>query len=513
VTRLLTLACLTACSDDAIQFADPGPLGPGGEQSFRFGAATAATQLDEGNEHVDWWVWTQPEPEGLGQGAAPLGEASRGYANALSDVDLIVETNLDSYRFSMEWARIEPARDAVDEEALVHYDGVVDKLVANDIRPMITLHHFSNPVWVDDPRRAAECPDGPTDADLCGWPHGAPEILDELREHALLLGARYGDRVDDWVTVNEPINYVLASHGLGVFPPGRSMYLGDFSGFVEVVRNYVRAHVVMYEALKEADTVDADGDGVAANVGLTLNVNNWVPARDGEVSTDPEDVAAADRVRYVYHHLFVDAIRQGAWDTDLDGTMDVDEPDWAGKIDWLGFQYYAEIGVTGRLQALQGVDATVCIDILDGGSCLTPDDPTKWIPSMNYAYAEEGTYTNLMDFSSRWPDLPLVITEAGLATRRGARRAEGIVRALEQTQRALDNGADVRGYYHWSLIDNFEWVEGYEPRFGLYGVDFEGDYSRTPTEGATVLGEIAGKRKVTHRHRLTHGGTGPLTPE
>jgi beta-glucosidase/6-phospho-beta-glucosidase/beta-galactosidase len=197
-------------------------VGEAGKGGFRFGASSAATQIEDQNHAVDWAVWTAPEAEGgLGKGEDPLGDASLGYTKAIEDVGLLVELGVDSYRFSIDWARVEPERDVIDEEALAHYDAFLDALVAAGIRPMVTIHHFSNPVWVDDPR-GVDCAGGPTDQNLCGWnhPEGAPLVLAELDEHVRLLAERFGDRVDEWCTVNEPINYMLAGYGIGNFPPG-----------------------------------------------------------------------------------------------------------------------------------------------------------------------------------------------------------------------------------------------------------------------------------------------------
>jgi beta-glucosidase/6-phospho-beta-glucosidase/beta-galactosidase len=127
-------------------------------------------------------------------------------------------------------------------------------------------------------------------------------------------------------------------------------------------------------------------------------------------------------------------------------------------------------------------------------------------------WARGGLLGVLSDFSTRWPDLPLVVTESGIATHVGARRAEIIVRALEQIDKARQGGADVRGYYHSSIYDNFEWASGFVPKFGLYSVDLS-TYARTPTEAATVFGEIVEGRKVTSALRSKYGGSGPLTPE
>ena len=530
--RLGTLALVIAgagCSDDGSaaketgesgnvdpdpDFGEFGPLsGPEGKGSFRFGAASAATQIEDQNPNTDWYVFTLPISQGgVGKGT-PVGEAARGYSKAVEDVQLVADLNLDSYRFSIEWGRIEPQRDVIDEDGLAHYDAVLDALVEAGIRPNVTVHHFSNPIWVDDPLNI-DCVDGPTDANLCGFghPQGGPLVIEEIREHAKLLAERYGDRVDDWGTINEPINYMMASHGVGAFPPGKFEIFQFSEKLMPAIRDYLLAHAAAYEAIKTYDTVDADGDGVAAHVGLTLNVVEWVPARDNQVSDDPEDVAARDRVYFAYAYLIPEAIRQGRFDMDLDGEFELALPELEGTMDWLGVQYYIRAGVTGQNGLVPLVQATPCFDTLDQGSCLPPLDPTYCVPEMRYEYNPNAMYDILMDFSSRWPDLPMVISEGGIATEVGERRAENTVRTLEQVERAIDDGADIRGYYHWSLFDNFEWAEGFVPRFGLYRVDY-GDYSRSPTLGAEVFGEIARTRAMTEAQRSQFGGEGPLTPE
>ena len=199
-------------------------------------------------------------------------------------------------------------------------------------------------------------------------------------------------------------------------------------------------------------------------------------------------------------------------DVDLDQIREEEHPQWKNKLDWLGLQYYSRNGVSASPAMIPGVDATICAGGFDFGSCLPPVDETHMVPSMGYEYYEKGIYNVIMDMKKRYPTVPFVITEAGIATKVGKRRAENTIRTLEQIHRAMDDGADVRGYYHWSLMDNFEWSEGYEPQFGLYTVDRE-TYDRTPTEGATVLGELSKARKITEAQREEYGGTGPMTPE
>jgi beta-glucosidase/6-phospho-beta-glucosidase/beta-galactosidase len=510
-----------ACSDSGtgpldLIFPSMGSLSlPGGRGSFRFGVATAATQIEDQNTATDWYLWTEPTAQGgLGNGAAFVDDAVMGYTEAIPDVALLQQLGVDSYRFSMEWARIEPTKGQIDESALQHYSDVLDALVAAHIRPLVTIHHFSNPVWLDDPRDTS-CKNGPSDANLCGLgnPTGGPLVVQAFADHAALLAQRFGDRVDEWGTVNEPINYLIASYGLGQFPPGKFFVFEPLTEFVPVLRDYIRAHVAMYQALKQNDTVDADGDGVAASVGMSLSTEEWVAAAQNEPSTDPLDLQALAQIDYIFNHLFVDALEMGAFDPNLDQSWSEPQPTWAGAIDWLGVQYYARVGVTGQKSLFPApIALTPCEPPLDFGSCVPPLDPTFCVPIMNYEYDPRGLYDILSDFGSRWQGLPLVVTEAGIATDVGDRRAENIVRSLEQIAQSRADGIDVRGYYHWSLMDNFEWQLGFVPHFGLYSVD-RTTFSRTPTSGATAFSAITAARTVTEDMRAQWGGTGPMTPD
>jgi beta-glucosidase len=513
---LLLIGCTSSgqtgtMTDGRMVFPPAGPVA-GDEDAFTFGVATAAAQIEDQDVASDWYAFTQPSPEGAGKGVF-VGDAVKGFTMAREDVGLLEELGMDAYRFNPSWSRIEPQRDAIDPAALAHYGTILDDMAAAGIKPMLTVHHFSSPAWVDSPLRNLACPEGPTDSDLCGWnhPEGAELILEEIAEHARLLAETYGDRVDEWCTVNEPINYIAAAYGAGAFPPGRALAF-DVETFGTVLRNYVRAHVVITEAIRQADVWDADGDGQATQIGFTLNTNKWVAAANGEVSDAEVDIAARDSLEYVYHHLFADSILNGTFDADFDGIPEESHPEWVDHLDFLGVQYYARLGVSGSPALLPGIEATPCYAGLTDFACVPPVDASKWVPDMHYELDETGAYDVLMDFADRWPGLPLLVSESGLATHTGVRRSEHIVRALEQIQAAREDGADVRGYYHWSLMDNFEWAEGFEPRFGLYQVDLS-TYERTPTHGADTYAEITAGRSLTAQMRETYGGTGPMTPE
>jgi beta-glucosidase len=513
---VLALPAIVACGEDPpsdLTYGTPGPLaGEAGRGSFRFGAASAATQIEDMNPTTDWYLWTQPiEEGGLGRGTF-VGEAARGFTLVNEDLGLVQSLGLDSYRFSIEWARVEPARDQIDEAALLHYQQQLEAMRSMGIRPLVTLHHFSNPVWIDDPRDPG-CANGPTDANLCGLggPGGA-QVVAEMEQHARLLAERFGGLVDEWGTLNEPMIYLVAAYGLGQFPPGK-ITINDVTGeLVPTVRDYVSAHAAMAKVIKAADTIDSDGDGVAAAVGLSMSVADWQPSRANASSTNVDDIAARDRLIYAFHYVFVDSVIHGTFDADLDGVSDEQHPEWVGTLDWLGLQYYFRAGVTGASTLIPVIEATPCFGGFDLGACLPAPDASYCVPRMGYEGHADGIGDVVLAFADRYPDLPLVITEAGIATDVGRRRAENIVRNLESLERARAAGVDLRGYYHWSLTDNFEWAEGYGPHFGLHSVDYT-TYARTRTEGADALAELVADRTLTSSLRTRYGGTGPMTEE
>ncbi|HEY1815976.1 MAG TPA: family 1 glycosylhydrolase [Kofleriaceae bacterium] len=511
------LACVLACGNHGadtspIDYGTIGPLvGDAGKGSWRFGVATASEQIEDMNTATDWYLWTEPVADGGLGNDTFVGSATDGYTMDMSDLALIKQMGLDSYRFSIEWARIEPVQGQIDEDAIQHYRDELQALHDMGIRPIVTVHHYSMPVWVDDPRDPDCMGSAGSGGNLCGFGGGmGSAIAAAMGAHAALLAQRFGDLVDEWGTINEPVPYLLAAYGTSQFPPGK----GDISDVVGAlegpVRDYIAAHVAMYNAIKANDTIDADGDGVAAAVGMSMSVADFEPARKNEPSTNPDDIAARDRVIYIFHYLFVDAITTGMFDSDFDGTPDESHPEWANTLDWLGLQYYSRAGVTADPGLLDGV--TPCTSGLDFGACLPAPDPTYCVPQMGYESWPDGFEGVLEAYAQRYPTIPLVVTESGIASDSGRRHAENLVRSLETVEHARAKGVDVRGFYEWSLTDNFEWAKGFAPHFGLYSVDYT-SYARTPTEGATVFGQIAQSRTLTQDQREMYGGTGSMTPD
>ncbi|MFI0982692.1 glycoside hydrolase family 1 protein [Streptomyces sp. NPDC021093] len=488
---------------------------PSGKGSFRFGVSTSATQIEDQNTNNDWYLWSRPAPEGLGKSEF-VGDAVGGYTRAVEDVGLVKNLNVDSYRLSIEWSRIEPRRGQIDQAALDHYSKQIDALVAQGIRPVVTLHHFANPVWVDDPRDP-DCKNGPSDTNLCGLDHpeGGKLVVKEMAEYAKTVAARLGDRVDEWVTLNEPMVYMTFAHSFGAGPPGKAnLNPKNVDKFARAQRRYIEAHAAMYRAVKKADRVDADHDRAASSIGLAVAAQEYVPIRGGKLSDDPRDVAARDRYRYFTDYGFVDALWNGTFDKNFDGVPDEQHPEWKNTLDWLGPQLYARIGVSaaGASGSTDPSYPIINVDLCTTAPCLPYKDPSYYVPTMNYEGSVQGVYGVLKDYSKRYRGLPLVASESGIATENPKRRSEHLVRTLEQIGRARADGIDVRGYYHWSLLDNFEWLGGYKPRFGLYQVD-RATMKRTPTSAVAVYRAIAASRSLSPEIRSEYGGTGPLSPE
>jgi beta-glucosidase len=289
-------------------------------EGFRWGAAGAAHQIEGGNTNNNWYQF-ETLPEFAGKTVEPSGAGVDGYARYESDADLLVDLGADVYRLSIEWSRVEPERDVWDEAEWAHYLAVIEALRARGVEPMITLHHFTDPIWTYD-LRDLECASGPTDTNMCGWTN--PEVPAEFAEFAAEAARRFGHLVDEWTTFNEPGGYLLSGYLGGAFPPGEMNLSREDVGarILPVAAGMLDANAAAYASVKAADVIDADGDGIIARVGFTNSIQ-WILPADPD---DPADVAAADRVRGLYGYLFPDAMINGLFDRDLDGVPEEEHP-------------------------------------------------------------------------------------------------------------------------------------------------------------------------------------------
>ena len=480
---LAAVGCSSSGSGDGggADAGDAGDAGSGAREvtfpaGFLWGTATAAFQVEKGDVHTDWSHWADT-PGKIKNGDHPDVGGPDALAHVDEDIGLMTAEGHSAYRFSIEWVRIYPTRaafdsDTPDAEAITAYTTLLAKLRAAGITPMVTLAHFALPDWLDD----VTAPAMPQ-----GWER--PETSTLFVEFARRMAARFGKDVDWWITLNEPLNVVLAGYLQGSFPPGVVL---DVSRAFAVVRAEARVHAAAYDAIHAADTVDADGDGKAAWVSFAAHQRTYHPLD----AADPDDVAAAEHVRYIANLWFLNAVTHGDWDDDLDGTYDGPndkraDPTLVGRLDYVGLNYYSDTLISAhRGIVIPVINAAILQDRL-------PTDRPK--TDFFWDIYPEGFGTVLDE--AKGYGLPILVTENGIADQADVSRGRFVAEHLFQLGLAIQRGADVRGYFHWAMVDNFEWASGFCPKFGLHTVD-KATGQRTARESARVYTGIIRAGKV-----------------
>ncbi|MFN8589716.1 MAG: family 1 glycosylhydrolase [Candidatus Eisenbacteria bacterium] len=420
---------------------------------FRWGAATSAHQVEGGNTRNDWWRFERVP--GAIRGGRGSGDACRHYERFAEDFDLAAADGHGAHRLSLEWSRLEPAPGRFDAGAIAHYHAVLGALRARGLAPVVTLHHFTNPLWI---------------ADQGGWESRA--TIARFVDFARFCAGEFGGEVDDWCTVNEPEVYAFRAYAEGVWPPG----VRDRSRALGVIAHLLEAHGLAWHAIHDADRTDADGDGVAARVGFAKHHVQLVPSR----AWNPLDHLLAHFERRVFNDAVERATVDGVVDLAIPGATRVRRriDALAGALDWFGLNYYTRWHVKAFAPDPHVVPrGAPCNDL---GWELWPDGLRLAL----HAAARAGR--------------PVLVTENGVADAHDTLRPGAIVAFAEAMHRAIAEGVDVRGYLHWSLLDNFEWAEGWHGRFGLYGVDPAAPNApRVRRRSAEVLARLARANAVT----------------
>ncbi|MCX4400860.1 GH1 family beta-glucosidase [Streptomyces sp. NBC_01764] len=420
---------------------NPLPQFPPG---FLWGVSTSAHQIEGAADERDPSVWDAftAEPGHIKDGST-ADVACDHYHRYPEDVALLADLGVDAYRFSISWPRVN------SPGGLDFYDRLVDALVTAGIRPVPTLFHWDLPL---------------TSQEAGGWLNR--DTAERFAEYAGTVAARLGDRVKKWITLNEPAEHTLLGHALGAHAPGKQLLFDS----LPVAHHQLLAHGLAVRSLRAAGVTDI---GIANSHGPT-----WA------ASEQPEDVQAADFYDLLLNRLFADPLLLGQYPEDIGelmpGDVEADLKVIAEPIDWYGINYYqptkvgapegAEIEFSGltlpaelpfSVRELEGYPVT------DFGWPVVPEALTELLVGFRERYGD------------RLP--PVVITEngcsyEGIDDQERITFLDGHVRALH---RALEQGVDVRGYFVWSLLDNFEWAEGYARRFGLVHVDYD-TLKRTP---------------------------------
>ncbi len=418
-------------------------------KGFLWGASTAAAQIEgaaaedgRGASIWDAFAATQGKIKDGSTGAV----ACDHYHRYKEDIALMKRLGLDAYRFSVSWSRVLPdGVGTANEKALDFYDRLIDELLDKKIEPWLCLYHWDLP-------QALHERGGWTNRDVARW----------FEDYAALLARRYGDRVVRWATFNEPGVFTTAGYAVGYHAPG----VADLGAYLAAAHNVNRAHGASVVALRGAD--------VKGQIGVVCNQQ---PARPASPSDD--DKAAAALYDLFWNRTFADPMILGGYPEGLQPffgpfVQDGDLEAIRQRLDFLGVNHYSPTYVKSDPAAPGG---------------LAQGKPPEGAPvtMMGWEIAPKAFAQTLIQEAARYK-LPIVVTENGVADR--AEVGEGgevddplridyLAKYIGAVASAIESGARIDGYFVWSLIDNFEWAEGYEPRFGVVHVDFE-TQKRTP---------------------------------
>ncbi len=410
-------------------------------KDFLWGAGTSSHQVEGNNTNNDWWQWEQHIPLKMRSG-----QACDEWNRFEEDFKLAQSLGFTAYRFSLEWSRIEPSPGQFDNAAIEHYREMILSLKSRGIEPVVTLNHFSIPLWF---------------VRQGGWlSDKSPELFARYVQRA--IGA-LGSDVHYWVTLNEPAVYTYKSYMIGQWPPGEKSTKKAF----KVVQNLARAHVLAYVKIKESY---AQKGWKEPMVGIAQQVLIFAPCSDSSLW---DRLSASLRDRLI-NHLFVQALIRGK--ARVLGVFSMRLPR-AGTLDFIGLNYYTREYVRNRGFLLS--------DIL-GSECVSKDPGIKK-SCLGWEIYPQGLYTFIKAFSEY--KLPILITENGICTSDDTQRSEFIIEHLQYVAMAMSEGAPVIGYLYWSLLDNYEWAEGFAPRFGLIEVDYT-TQGRKVRESARKFEEI-----------------------
>ena len=414
--------------------------------SFQWGVASSAYQIegavDEGGRGPSIWDTFCHSPGKTARGET--GDVAADYYHRWEeDVRLLSQLGVQVYRFSVAWPRVQPTgRGKVNEQGLDFYDRLVDALVARNIVPCLTLYHWDLPQALQD---------------AGGWP--SRDTARYFADYAAIVAGRLGDRVTHWITHNEPWVAAFAGHFTGEHAPG----IQDPVAAFQTAHHLLLSHGLATEALRATCRRKP-------SIGLALNLNPVHPETDSEA-----DREAAQRFDGVLNRWFLDPLFRGTYPEDmvellqavLTPAAEEDMKVISTPIDWLGINYYS------RTVARRDPDFPL-IEAVE-------THPAGREYSQMWEIYPEGIYEILTRVWKDYHPPYLIVTENGIPVAdepdfdgqiRDPRRIDYLRQHLAQVHRAIADGVDVRGYYHWSPTDNFEWAHGYGKRFGLIYIDW-----------------------------------------
>lgn len=385
-------------------------------KNFLFGTATSGFQIEGNNNHSSWHDW-------INSGHIKNYLKNQTFCDHWNrideDIGLIKKLNSKTYRMGLEWSRIEPKEGIFDKEVIEHYIYEIKKIKDNKIKPLVTLHHFSNPVWFENKG---------------GWlnKRGINYFLNYTGYIVDILS----DYVQDWITINEPNIYLGMGYLKGYWPPGKKLALFKY---LHCAQNMITAHRKAYNIIHETGIKK----NVMMNVGVAHHIRNFKP-----LNKNIFNKKIIQLLNYYFHDLFLDHMTVEYINKKSDKNIIKEK-----YADFLGINYYTmdTIGISFNLHK------------------KSSDSEIK--NNLGWEVYPEGLFDICSKYYLRY-NLPIYITENGICDNNDSMRIKFIYDHVFQIKKLIDAGINIQRYYHWSLIDNFEWLEGLKARFGLIHIDY-----------------------------------------
>jgi beta-glucosidase len=508
-------------------------------KTFLWGVSTSSYQVEGDITNNDWDFFTRSQqiskristitkPSIFYKGGTqvdlqPAGDAAKFWDAKYykRDFDLARSLGLNTFRMSIEWARIEPEKDQWDQVAIDHYREMLVAMRETNLIPVVSLNHATLPLWVLTPpqeflRRRGQnllphplkdlplADPLPTDLywnSLRGWENH--ETVERFIRYVERIVLEFRDLVDYWITISEPVATIIGGGYIsGLWPPG--FFLKGKKART-VLHNLIEAHVQAYNKITALDNIDADRDGFTNKVGFTHLVMEVVPAEQSKIFgiTVKDNIEAAKNFSYFANDYFINAVINGEEDLNYLNTLQrsnrnseefIVHEDWKNKADFIGLDYYRRVYVYSN-KIVSSSSARFVGGVPINDLSIANKQPHNVLNTLGWEIYPKGLYNVIMRIENRWNNIPIFITENGIADKHDGHRAPFIVSHLQQVRRAIADGAQIIGYLYWSLVDNYEWLDNYKPegKFGLFRIDFEdqhhkdSDLIRQKTKGAEAL--------------------------
>ena len=411
------------------------------KEGLLLGVATSATQIEGGDENNNWAEFAR---EGkIYDGTSPT-RACDHYNKWREDIDLMAEMGLQIYRFGIEWSRIEPERDEIDEDALDHYREEIEYMLEKGIKPLLTLHHFTNPLWFEQ---------------AGGWTN--PDSVDMFISYVSAVIDYLGDIVDEYITINEPNVYCLNGYFYGTWPPEQK----SIFAYSRALSNMAAAHIKCYQLIHN----------MRAEMGKSreqtlVSFANHLRIFQPKSYNNPWHRFCARFMEHMFQGAITDAMMTGKCAFPIMRRSGIERGRY---FDFIGINYYSRSTVSG---------------IADGSAEGCDKNDLGW----------EIYHDGLIDlanyFSMQYGDeYPIFVTENGTCDNNDSFRSRFIydqLKAISEIETCIER------YYHWSFVDNFEWREGESARFGLVHIDYE-TQKRTVKDSGKFYSDIIKNQGVT----------------